>query len=443
MEFWIKASQLILSLSILVVLHELGHYIPAKLFKIKVEKFYLFFDAGFSLFKFKKGDTEYGIGWLPLGGYVKLAGMIDESMDNKHISKPVENWEFRSKPAWQRLIVMSGGVVVNFILAIFIYSAILFVWGEDYIPNNELKHGMYVHPEFEKYGLRSGDKILSIEGEKTLSALDVNKYLFLREARVLEVEHQDGTIETITLPEGTDQMMFQKDIQMPFTPRYGNIIDSVIENYPAHNIGLKKGDKIVEIDNVKINFWDDVQRVLKDKKNTDIIIKYKREDVESLVYTKTDSLGKLGIMPHNSFEETSVKNKEYSFIECIPAGINKAYWTLKDYIAQFKFIFTQKGSTAVGGFASVAKIFPAQWHWDAFWSITAFLSIMLAFLNLLPIPMLDGGHIMFLTYEIIAGRPPSDRFLMNAQTIGIVIVLTLFLYSNGLDILKMLGFIGG
>ncbi len=441
MDFWIKVAQLILSLSILVILHELGHFIPARLFKIKVEKFYLFFDAGFSLFKFKKGDTEYGIGWLPLGGYVKIAGMIDESMDNEHLSKEPEDWEFRSKPAWQRLIVMSGGVIVNFILAIVLYAMLLFVWGQDYIANNDLPNGMTVHEEFEQYGFRDGDKILKVDGEELLSVIDINKYLLLRGARILEVEHENGEKETVTLPEDIDYIMFQKGIQRPFLPRYRSAIDELVEGFPADQAGLIKGDEIVAIDNQPIEFWSDIHKTLVDKRSQEVTIQYKRNDEIASLSLTTDSLGRLGVRPTDLLGQIEVHNKSYSFAESIPAGISQAYWTLKEYIAQFKFIFTKKGSTGVGGIASVGKLFPAEWHWDAFWSITAFLSVMLAFVNLLPIPMLDGGHIVFLTYEMIAGRPPSEKFLMNAQMVGLVIVLGLFVYTNGLDILRGLGLI--
>lgn len=441
MEFWIKAAQLILSLSILVVLHELGHFIPARLFKIKVEKFYLFFDAGFSLFKFKKGDTEYGIGWLPLGGYVKIAGMIDESMDNEHLSKPPEDWEFRSKPAWQRLIVMAGGVFVNFLLAFVLYVMILFVWGEDYISNENLPEGLAVHEEFQQFGFRDGDHILSVDGEDLLSALDINKYLFIRGARVIEVAHKDGTQETILLPEGTDQMMFQKNVMTPFSPLFHSKLDSVIADYSAAKAGLQKGDDIIAINDVTIAYWNDLHKALKGKANEEVQVTFKRGEEIKTIYATTDSLGRLGVIPQNVLENFTIQNKEYSLAASIPAGLDKAVWTLKDYMAQFKFIFTKKGSTAVGGIGTVGKLFPAEWNWEAFWSITAFLSIMLAFVNLLPIPMLDGGHITFLLYEIIAGRPPSDKFLTNAQMVGLVIVLGLFLYSNGLDILKGLGVI--
>lgn len=440
MDFWIKAAQLILSLSILVVLHELGHFIPARLFKIKVEKFYLFFDAGFSLFKFKKGDTEYGIGWLPLGGYVKIAGMIDESMDNEHLSREPEDWEFRSKPAWQRLIVMSGGVIVNFILAIVLYAMLLFVWGEDYISNEDLTHGMAVNKEFKAFGFKDGDKILTVDGKELLSALDVNRELILRGARVVDVLHENGDKETITLPEGTDQMMFQKDVSMAFYPRVTSVIDTVLADTKGEKAGLLKGDSLVSINGTKIGYWHQVSELARPLKNTSIALGYVRDGEENVVNIDLDSTGIIGINT-DVLGKFSIHNKEYSFMESIPAGVDQAYWTLKDYISQFKFMFTKKGSTGVGGIASVGKLFPAEWHWDAFWSITAFLSIMLAFLNLLPIPMLDGGHIVFLTYEMIAGRPPSEKFLMNAQMVGLVIVLSLFLYSNGLDLLKWLGVI--
>lgn len=434
MEFWIKAAQLILSLSILVVLHELGHFIPARLFKIKVEKFYLFFDAGFSLFKFKKGETEYGIGWLPLGGYVKIAGMIDESMDNEHLSKKPEDWEFRSKPAWQRLIVMSGGVVVNFILAIVLYAMLLFVWGQNYISNDDLSYGLTVNKEFKQYGFKDGDKILKVDGKELFSVLDVNRDIVLRDAKNIEVQHENGSVETIVLPEGTDQMMFHKDIKAAFYPRLSCVIDTVFSGRKGEAAGLLKGDSIVSINNNKIKYWNQVSETVKPLKNTTIALAYVRNGNEYVTNIDLDSTGIIGLSSDLKYRE-----KTYSLAGSIPAGINQAYWTLKDYIAQFKFMFTKKGSTSVGGVASVGKLFPAEWHWEAFWSITAFLSIMLAFLNLLPIPMLDGGHIVFLIYEIIAGRPPSEKFLMNAQVVGLVIVLGLFVYSNGLDILRGLG----
>jgi regulator of sigma E protease len=400
----------------------------------------LFFDAGFSLFKFKKGDTEYVVGWLPLGGYVKIAGMIDESMDTEHLSKPPEDWEFRSKPAWQRLIVMAGGVVVNFVLAFVLYVMILFVWGEDYISNESLPEGFAVHEEFQQYGFRDGDHILSVDGEDLLSALDINKHLFIRGARVIEVAHKDGTQETIMLPEGTDQMMFQKNVMRPFFPQIKSAIDSVYSNSLGEKAGIQKGDSIIAINGKVINYWHEVSEMVRPLKNQKIKIDFVRGGIEKSVDIQLDSVGVVGVDVF-MIEDITIENKSYSLGESIPAGLDMAVWTLKDYMAQFKFIFTKKGSTAVGGFASVGKLFPAEWRWESFWSITAFLSIMLAFINLLPIPMLDGGHITFLLYEIIAGRPPSDKFLTNAQMVGLVIVLGLFLYSNGLDILKGLGVI--
>ena len=437
MEFWIKTAQLLLSLSILVVLHELGHFIPAKYFKTRVDKFYLFFDAGFSLFKFKKGDTEYGIGWLPLGGYVKIAGMIDESMDTDQLSKEPEPWEFRSKPAWQRLIIMAGGVFVNFVLAIVLYIMVLFVWGEDYIPNENLPHGMAVHEEFKQFGFRDGDIILSVDNEPVQNALEVNKKLFIRDARVLEVRHQDGTEEIIRLPEGTDQMMFQKNAMTIFTPLYKSSLDSIFPNTPAQKAGLQKGDNIIKIDNREVVYWNDLHLALKGKENTKVAVTYLRNNTENQVDIVTDSLGHLGVIPESLLEKINVEHKDYSLAQSIPGGTNKAFWTLKDYITQFKFIFTKKGSTAIGGFASIGKIFPATWHWDAFWELTAFLSVMLGFMNLLPIPALDGGHITFLLYEIIAGKAPSEKFLTNAQVVGMIFLLGLMLYANGLDVFRM------
>ncbi len=439
MEFWIKTAQLILSLSILVILHELGHFIPAKLFKTRVEKFYLFFDAGFSLFKFKKGETEYGIGWLPLGGYVKITGMVDESMDTEQLSKPPQPWEFRAKPAWQRLIIMSGGVLVNFLLAIFLYAMILFVWGEDYVPNENLPYGMAVHEEMKPFGFRDGDKFISVDGKPLENALDINKYLLLRDVKEVEVQHADGSTETIHLPEGIDQMMFQKNIMPAFSPLFVSAIDSVLPNTPAQKAGIEKGDRIIELAHQPVRYWYDIRKVLKDKKNATISVELLRDTDTIATQVQTDSLGHLGVLPQSLSDLIKIEHKSYSFGESISAGMNKAYWTLKDYIAQFKFIFTKKGSTAVGGFASIGKLFNPVWDWADFWSTTAFLSVMLAFMNLLPIPALDGGHIVFLLYEIIAGKAPSEKFLTNAQIVGMILLLSLLVYSNGLDLLEALG----
>jgi len=438
MDIFIKLSQFILSLSLLIVLHELGHFIPAKLFKTKVEKFYLFFDYKFSIFKKKIGETVYGIGWIPLGGYVKIAGMIDESMDTEQMQEEPKPWEFRSKPAWQRLIIMLGGVTVNFLLGIFIYVMILNVWGEDYVSVNDIKSGFSVTKEFEQYGFKNGDKILKVNGEQPFNVLDINKHLFLREISTIEVEHLDGSREIITLPEEIGLNMWSDGVMEPFLPRFEAILDSIIPNYPGSIAGLKSNDKIVSINGNSINYWDEFTSIVQENKerNEMALVVQRNETIDTLhVIPSTD--GKLGVFPKNTMsEQVNVNHKDYAFSESIPKGTASAYWTLKDYMSQFKYVFTKKGATSLGGFGTILSIFPTTWDWQRFWSLTAFLSIMLAFMNLLPIPALDGGHVVFTLYEMISGRKPSDKFLEYAQIVGFIFLITLLLYANGNDVYK-------
>ena len=438
MDIFIKISQFILSLSLLIVLHELGHFIPAKLFKTKVEKFYLFFDYKFSIFKKKIGETVYGIGWIPLGGYVKIAGMIDESMDTEQMKEDPKPWEFRTKPAWQRLIIMLGGVTVNFLLGIFIYIMILNVWGEDYVSTDDVKSGFAVSKEFEEYGFRNGDKILKINDEIPFNVLDVNKHLFLRDISTIEVEHLDGSNEKIALPEEIGLTMWTNGVMEPFLPRFAAIIDSVIPTSPGYKVGLQNNDKIISVDGNQVLFWDEFTSKVKANKEFDemALVVMRNENIDTL-YITPDAEGKIGVYPKNTLmEQVNVNHKDYSFAESIPKGTSSAYWTLRDYMAQFKYVFTQKGATSLGGFGTILSIFPTEWDWQRFWSLTAFLSIMLAFMNLLPIPALDGGHVVFTLYEMISGRKPSDKFLEYAQIAGFIFLITLLLYANGNDVYK-------
>lgn len=437
MEFWIKAAQLLLSLSILIIVHELGHFLPAKWFKTKVEKFYLFFDAGFSLFKFKKGETEYGIGWLPLGGYVKIAGMVDESLDKESLKQEPQPWEFRSKPAWQRLIIMLGGVTVNLIVGFFIYMMIVFAWGTEKVSSDGLKYGFSVSPIMEDLGFQQGDKVLTVDGEVLENVLDVNKYILIRGASKIEVQHQNGIVETINLPEGTDQKLFVADQMTPFTPRFPAVVDSVLADLPGSKAGVLKGDSIVMINGITIFFWDEMSSSLTQFKNKKIEVGVYRNDSLIQLSIQLDSTSKIGIKPYVDTDEIIKSEKvTYGFFESIAKGFSFGYWTLHDYVAQFKFVFTKKGSTAVGGFAAIGKMFPGTWDWLAFWERTALISIILAFMNILPIPALDGGHVTFLLFEMITGRVPSEKFLIRAQIVGIVILLSLLLYANGLDIYR-------
>lgn len=465
MEILIKGAQLILSLSILIILHELGHFIPAKWFKTRVEKFYLFFDAGFSLFKVKKGETEYGIGWLPLGGYVKIAGMIDESLDNEMDSEP-QPWEFRSKPAWQRLIIMVGGVVVNLIVGFFIYMMLLFVWGQDYIKPGELYYGFDASPTMENIGFQDGDQILKIDGEAPFNVLDINKKILFDGVSSIEVLHPNGEVETLQVPVDTDMDLFMAG-ESAFSPLLLPVIDTVISGSPAEKAGILKGDNILSINGINTPYWNNFTENVKkidsiywsnkiqnfltsDISFHQMVYEGDTLKVELALLRNGDSLkistglfkGKMGVAPKTKLEDIGHKNhKDYGFFESIGKGFGYGYSTLYGYVAQFKFVFTKKGSTGIGGFGAIGGMFPSSWDWQLFWERTAMISIILAFMNILPIPALDGGHVLFLLYEIISGKAPSDKFLTRAQIVGMIILLGLLLYANGLDIYRL--FTGG
>ncbi len=436
MDTYIKIAQFLLSLSFLIVLHELGHFIPAKLFKTRVEKFYLFFDYKFSLFKKTIGETTYGVGWIPLGGYVKIAGMIDESMDKEQMEKPPQPWEFRSKPAWQRLIIMLGGVTVNFILGIFIYIMILNIWGKDYVASDDIKNGFSVNEIVKEYGFQDGDKILKINNEVPFSVLDINKQLFLRDIKTVEVKHFDGNNEIINVPEDIGLQMWQSGVMEPFSPRVPAVLDSVLPNSPAYNAGLLKGDYITSVDNISTQYWGDFTKAVQsNKEQKEMQITFKRDGLEKTVAVTPDENNKVGVNVSTK-DVIEVQHKDFSFTESIPKGLSEGYWTLKDYMGQFKYVFTKKGATSLGGFMTIGNIFPSTWDWQQFWHITAFLSIMLGFMNLLPIPALDGGHVVFVLYEMITGRKPSEKFLEYAQITGFVLLMALLLFANGNDIYK-------
>ncbi|MFZ3274700.1 MAG: RIP metalloprotease RseP [Lutibacter sp.] len=436
MDILIKALQFILSLSFLIVLHELGHFIPAKIFKTRVEKFYLFFDYKFSLFKKKIGETVYGIGWIPLGGYVKISGMIDESMDTEQMKQPAQPWEFRSKPAWQRLIIMLGGVTVNFILGIVIYIMIVFVWGVDYVKPTEMKHGFAVNEMLHEYGFKDGDKLLKFNGEAPLDVTAINKHLFLRGITSLEVLHEDGTTETLSIPENIGDQMWAKGVMEPFSIRTEPIIDSVVVGSPAEKAGLLKNDKIMSVNGTPVSYWQDFTKLIQNSKEADLAIGVERNGAINNVTLSPREDKTIGVS-NSQLRSLSIDHKDYSFKESIPKGNSLAIWTLKDYITQFKYVFTKKGATSIGGFIAIGNIFPATWSWQSFWGITAFLSIMLAFMNLLPIPALDGGHVMFTLYEMITGRKPSDKFLEYAQITGFLLLIALLILANGNDIVKL------
>lgn len=430
----IQTAQLILSLSILVVLHELGHFIPARLFKTRVEKFYLFFDPWFSLFKFKKGDTEYGIGWLPLGGYVKIAGMIDESMDKEQLKKDPQPWEFRSKPAWQRLIIMLGGVTVNAILGIFIYAMVLFVWGQEYIPTSGVKYGIHADSLALEIGLKDGDKIISVDNKVVDKFNYIPLEIILNNARSIQVNRGGETL-SITIPEELIGKLIKHQKTL-IEPAFLPIVQEVIAGTPATKAGMEPNDRIIALNTQATPFFHDVVKYLQANKNNKVVITVLRNNDTLLLPEVTVSdKGTLGFAVQDVSMQLEVKTEEYGLLESFPAGAKKGYETFDSYLKQMKLI--SKSPESVGGFISIGKQFGSEWDWQRFWLFTAFLSIVLAIMNLLPIPALDGGHVMFLTYEIITGRKPNEKFMEYAQMVGMILLLALLLYANGNDILKL------
>ena len=430
-----KGIQLLLSLSILIVLHELGHFIPAKIFKTRVEKFFLFFDVKFALFKKKFGDTVYGIGWLPLGGYVKISGMIDESMDKEQMQQPPQPWEFRTKPTWQRLIIMLGGVTVNLILGFLIYMMILFVWGKNTLPNTAMPLGLGVSPLAKEIGFEKGDQILSVDGKPLEVALDINKMLLIRSVRVVQVERANGIKVSIPIPENIGDRMFTSGQINILYPRNPALIDSFWTEKGAYSSGMKVGDKIITANGVLIEDWGDLRAFNADKANQTVQYVIERNQTRDTLNVVLDAEGKMGVIPRNSINISQV---DLSLAESITEGFSYGYWTLYDYVAQFKYVFTKKGASQLGGFGAIGSLFPATWDWRAFWASTAFISIVLAFMNLLPIPALDGGHVMFLLYEMVSGRKPNDKFMEYAQMVGFFLLLALVIYANGNDLFRFL-----
>ena len=431
----VKTIQLFLSLSILIVLHELGHFIPAKIFKTRVEKFFLFFDVKYALFKKKIGETVYGIGWLPLGGYVKISGMIDESMDKEQMAQPAQPWEFRSKPAWQRLIIMIGGVTVNLLLGFFIYIMILFVWGREEVKSDTFPNGFVVAEELKEYGFRDGDHILKVDGETPVNVMEVNRMLLIRGLENIEVAHADGTTEVLQLPDTLGTYLYKSGATNPLDPRAPSVIDSLSPDLPAATAGLQTGDKILSINGNEAVWWDQFKNEVHNNEGP-LEIVYERDGVKDTAEVAITADKIIGVWVHPELNPEGIRQLEYSFAEAIPAGINYGYWTLHDYVASLKFLFTKKGATEIGGFGTIAKLFPDTWNWKGFWMSTALISIILAFMNILPIPALDGGHVMFLLYEMISGRKPSDKFMEYAQMVGFFILIGLLLYANGNDIYR-------
>lgn len=431
--FVVKAIQLLMSLSFLIILHELGHFIPARIFKTRVEKFFLFFDVKFALIKKKIGETTYGIGWLPLGGYVKISGMIDESMDKEQMLQPPKPWEFRSKPAWQRLIIMLGGVTVNLILGFLIYMMILFVWGKYTLSSEDLPLGLNPSPVVAELGFQSGDQILNVNGKPLENVLEINKYFLLREVNEVSVRRKTGEISSISIPKDIGNQMFESGEMFPFSPVFPAILDSIVPSSPASLSGLKPDDKILYINDTPVKNWNDFkENMSEESKKIELVIDRNNKLLNFEIVTSEN--GTLGVYPKSDFFDFKLETLDFG--ESIIEGFDYGYWTLRDYIAQFKYIFTTKGASQLGGFGAIGNMFPSQWNWKGFWSSTALISIILAFMNILPIPALDGGHVMFLFYEIVTGRKPNDKFLEYAQMFGFFLLLSLVLYANGNDIYR-------
>lgn len=445
--FLIRALQLIMSLSLLVIVHEGGHFLFARLFKVRVEKFYIFFDPWFSLFKFKpkNSDTEYGVGWIPLGGYVKISGMIDESMDTEQMKQPAQSWEFRSKPAGQRLLIMVGGVLFNFLLALFIYSMILFKWGDSYIPLNEMKNGMEFNERAEKMGFRDGDILLSADG-KPLERFGMDMLRGIVEAHEVKVL-RDGNEVSIAIPAGTSLLEISKDYPIFVDVRIPSVVDSVVAGRGASIAGLQGGDRIVAMNGKTVSSWGEIGVILENMKKATLTdstdrymasIAYTRNGVTDTVALRTDSAFMMGVTYSTPYKLYAPKKIEYGFFESFPAGVTLGVNTLKGYVNDMKYVFTKEGANSLGGFGTIGSIFPTEWDWHRFWTMTAFLSIILAFMNILPIPALDGGHVLFLLYEIIARRKPSDKFMERAQLVGMILLFGLLIWANFNDVIRFL-----
>ena len=449
MEILIKASQFILSLSLLIVLHELGHFIPAKLFKTRVEKFYLFFDYKFSIFKKKIGETVYGIGWIPLGGYVKISGMIDESMDTEQMALPPQPWEFRSKPAWQRLIIMLGGVFVNFILGIFIYIMLMYAYGEKFLPNENVKDGVWVQDSLGiNLGIQTGDKVLTIDGERIKKFNELSTLIGFINGTNFQIERNGAVIDKV-IPENFISQLIDSDKNAGpvITVRYPFVIAKVQKDSLNANANIQPKDIITAINGTPISYYDQAKNEMAKYKGQNISITLKREKEVKEIPVKVSNFGNIGVaFGRTSYNDLAklgyydLADIEYSFAEAIPAGWNKSWKVLTDYVKQLKKIFNPSTGAykGLGGFISIGSVFPSEWSAQSFWNITAFLSIMLGFMNLLPIPALDGGHVVFTLWEMITGKKPGDKFLEYAQVTGFLLLIALLLFANGNDLFKLL-----
>lgn len=452
----VKAGQFILSFSILVVLHELGHFLPAKWFGCRVEKFYLFFNPWFSLFKKKVGDTEYGLGWVPFGGYVKISGMVDESMDKEQMKLPPQPHEFRSKPAWQRLIIMLGGVTVNVILALIIFIAITYKWGDEYVPAENLKYGVYSDSLGRKIGVQDGDKIVAVGGKKVEKLGRVGYEIVTEEPKSITVDRAGQQLE-LAIPEGFVSQLNANRLGGFTYVRYPLVVDTVLKGGTgvkaagnalvnasdapsAQTVAVQKNDRLVAINNTPVEYNTDLMNLedYKDKKAVLTFLRNGRDTIRAEV--QFDEKGASDVMFKSMTDMLGSKQINYTFAEAIPAGVEKCFETLSNYIKGIGQLFTSKEvkvKDSLGSVLSIGNVFPGVWDWRSFWTLTALFSIILAFMNVLPIPALDGGHALFTLYEMITGRKPSDKFMEYAQMVGMVLLLGLMVYALGLDIWRI------
>jgi regulator of sigma E protease len=436
----IKAAQLLLSLSILVFMHELGHYLTARWFKTRVEKFYLFMNPWFSIYKKKIGDTEWGLGWLPLGGYVKIAGMVDESMDTEQLKQPPQPWEFRTKPAWQRLIIMLGGIIVNLILGFAIYSMVLFVWGETVLPTSSMPYGIQVDDRVKSWGFENGDRILRINDEEVNNLTEIRRSFFFNDVEEVTLE-RNGQTKVLTFDQDLGQQLVDSNIRSPFGVRMPLEVAYVVDGSRAAAAGLSIGDRLMAMDSIPMQLFDEATKYIKAHPEMPIQMTLQSPDGTVRTLTATpDSLGTLGVQNKDvmDFEEFATETISYSGSEAVVSGFQLAARTLQEYVLSLRFLFSKSGATQVGSLVTFGSVFDAGWDWEVFWRNTAFFSLILAFMNLLPIPALDGGHVMFLLYEMIAGKPASEKFLERAQYVGIVLLMALMIFALGNDIWRLL-----
>lgn len=434
----VKTGQFILSFSILVILHEMGHFFPAKWFKCRVEKFFLFFNPYFSLWKKKVGETEYGLGWVPFGGYVKISGMVDESMDKEQLKKPAEPYEFRSKPAWQRLIIMIGGVVVNILLAIVLFIMIMYVWGEEYLPAKNLTYGVHADSLATQIGIKDGDKIVSLDGKPLENFGTIGAEIILGEAKQIGI-NRNGQDINIPIPEGFIKKLNKNKLEGFVDVRFPTFVDSVSNLAKFTNGKLEKGDQIIALNGTPAPFYNDLNNYKKDKQNQEVMLTVLRNHDTANVKVKLNDKASIGFIPKSPVDILKITTKTYTLAQSIPAGFTKCFQTLDKYVTGLKQLFTGKvnASDSLGSVISIGNTFPSIWDWERFWTLTAIFSIILAFMNILPIPALDGGHALFTVVEMVSGRKPSDKFMEYAQMGGMVLLLGLMAYALGLDFWRL------